>query len=277
MSMKFQFRVPGPPLREFVSLLWDWRDVTKPHAMERLMPNGETALIVNLKDDWIRVYDKDSLAISQTTRGSILVGVHSQPAVIDSEEQERVFGIQFRAGGSFPFFGMPADESANQQIALEDVWGTEDGFNFREELLAARSVHARFDVAEQYLMARLGVRGAAHPAVAFAIREISRQPSDRRISDITDATGLSARRFIQLFREQVGLTPKTFCRVRRFQQVIASVHQQKRVDWAEVAHGCGYYDQSHFIHDFRGFAGVSPSVYLANATDHMNHVPVAAD
>jgi AraC-like DNA-binding protein len=274
--MRFQFRVPDPPLREFVSLLWDWHDVTKPHAMERLMPNGETALIVNLKDDLIRIYDKDSLALSQTTRGCILVGPHSQPAVIDCEEQECVFGIQFRAGGSFPFFGMPADESTNQQIALEDVWGREDGYSFRDELLAARTSQARFDVAEQYLMARLGVRGA-HPAVAFAIREISCQPSDRRIADITEATGLSARRFIQLFREQVGLTPKTFCRVRRFQHVIASLHQQKQVDWTEVALGCGYYDQSHFIHDFRGFAGVSPSMYLANATEHMNHVPVGAD
>jgi AraC-like DNA-binding protein len=272
--MKFQFRIPDPPLREFVALLWEWHDVVRPHSMERLMPNGETALIVNLKEDVIRVYDKDSLALSRTTRGSVLVGAHSQPAVIDCEEQERVFGIQFRAGGCFPFFGMPADESANLQIGLEDVWGREDGFSFRDELLEAPNAQARFDVAEQYLMARLSIRGP-HPAVAFAIREITRNPSDRKIADITDATGLSARRFIQLFREQVGLTPKTFCRVRRFQQVIASVHNQKHVDWTQVALGCGYYDQSHFIHDFRGFAGVSPSVYLASATEHLNHVPVA--
>jgi AraC-like DNA-binding protein len=79
-------------------------------------------------------------------------------------------------------------------------------------------------------------------------------------------TGLSERRFIEVFHEQVGLTPKAFCRVRRFQRVLKSVHGAREVDWAQVALDCGYYDQPHFIHDFRGFSGLTPAQYVARAT-----------
>jgi AraC-like DNA-binding protein len=76
----------------------------------------------------------------------------------------------------------------------------------------------------------------------------------------------------------VGLSPKLFCRVQRFQQVLKIVRREREVDWAEIALGCGYFDQAHFIHDFHAFSGINPSKYLANYKDfprHHNHLPVA--
>ena len=87
--MKYRVRVPAAPLRDAVALLWHWQDCAKPHAMERLMPNGEMALVVNLHDDLIRVYESVSLKLDRTMRGAVLVGAHSEPMVIDSEEQRR--------------------------------------------------------------------------------------------------------------------------------------------------------------------------------------------
>lgn len=98
------------------------------------------------------------------------------------------------------------------------------------------------------------------------------------IAVTTERVGLSSRRFIELFRRQVGLTPKVFCRVRRFQQVLERVHREEvhrgDMEWAQVALACGYYDQSHFIHDFRSFSGLTPCEYRAAATPHLNHVPL---
>ncbi len=239
------------------------------------MPNGEAALIVNLKDDLIRVYDKDTLALARTTRGAILVGAHSRNSVIDTEEQESVFGVQFHPGGAFPFCGgIPSDETANEQLALEDLWNAAAADDLRTQLLEALTIDEKFDVAERCLLARLRDTNRLHAAVEYGIREIAGAPHVRTIEEITRATGLSPRRFIQLFREQAGLTPKVFCRVRRFQRAISTVHRQKRVDWIDVALACGYYDQPHFIHDFREFSGMTPSAYLAAATEHLNHVPV---
>src|SRR5262249_40628 len=112
------------------------------------------------------------------------------------------------------------------------------------------------------------------PAVDYALHHFCRLPHATTIASITGAIGHSHRRFIQLFRQQVGLTPKAFCRVLRFQQSLITVHGARQVDWSEVALDCGYFDQAHFIHDFQWFWGMTASAYLAAATPHLNHVPL---
>jgi AraC-like DNA-binding protein len=91
---------------------------------------------------------------------------------------------------------------------------------------------------------------------------------------VTEQIGLSARRFADVFAKEVGLTPKLFCRVRRFQRVLRVIRVGQEIDWAEIALSCGYYDQAHFNHDFRAFSGINPSTYLAACTPHMSHVPI---
>src|SRR5262249_61410279 len=86
---------------------------------------------------------------------------------------------------------------------------------------------------------------------------------------VADQLALSHARFIELFREEVGLRPKQFCRVRRFVSVLQRIRNEERPNWAQLALACGYYDQAHFCHDFQQFAGVSPSVYLRDR--HPSH------
>jgi AraC-like DNA-binding protein len=81
-----------------------------------------------------------------------------------------------------------------------------------------------------------------------------------------------ARRLIEVFRHEVGLTPKVYCRLSRFRAAVGTVATVPTVDWAATASACGYFDQSHFIHEFREFAGMSPSAYLRHRTASPNHV-----
>ena len=69
-------------------------------------------------------------------------------------------------------------------------------------------------------------------------------------------------RFLDVFRSDVGLSPKAFCRIRRFAAVLRRLERAVNVDWIDVALSCGYFDQAHFNHDFRAFSGLSPSAYL---------------
>jgi len=95
-----------------------------------------------------------------------------------------------------------------------------------------------------------------------------------RQASVTDEIGISKRYFIDIFRNEVGLTPKLFCRVRRFQQALRQITSGTRIDWLNVALESGYFDQAHFIHDFRAFSNINPSAYLSDYQGHVNHVPV---
>jgi AraC-like DNA-binding protein len=271
--MRFYRYTPAPPLSDFVALLWLYEGYRQPHAKERLLPDGSMELVVNLNDDLTRVYDPQDTARFRTLSGSMVVGAHSEYFVIDTAEQHSVAGVHFKPGGAFPFLGLPASELHNAMVSLEDLWGSL-ARQLRERLLEAGSPQARLQVLERVLLARAAARRERHPAVAFALQEFHGLPHTRTIAEVTGQIGLSAKRFIQVFSGEVGLTPKLFCRVRRFQRVLRRIGAGRPVEWAAVAADCGYFDQAHFIRDFRAFSGINPSAYVAQRTEHLNHVPL---
>jgi AraC-like DNA-binding protein len=265
--------IPAPPLSQFVELLWLYEGYQQPHKMERLLPDGSMELVINLNEDQTRAYDPHDTGKFQTLSGSVVVGAHSEFFVIDTAEQHTVAGVHFKPGGAFPFLGLPAGELHNAMVSLEDLWGGLAG-QLRDRLLEAGTPQAIFRVLEQALLARTAQRLERHPAVAFALHEFRGLPHTRTIADVTGQIGLSAKRFIQVFSGEVGLTPKLFCRVRRFQRVLRLIGAGRSVEWAAVAADCGYFDQAHFIRDFRAFSGINPSTYIGQRTEHLNHVPL---
>jgi AraC-like DNA-binding protein len=272
--MLYLTHIPKPPLNEFVELFWFYDGFPpRPHKKERLMPDGSIELVINLKDDEARIYNRNELQKFTRLPGTLLCGPHSSFFVIDTAEQDSVMGIHFKPGGAFPFFKLPVNELQDLHVSLHDLWGLEASL-LREQLLEATSPEEKFQVLQRSLMARAFKPLERHPAVGYALtlfRNILTAPA---MSDVSDHIGISSRRFIQLFSNQVGLTPKLFCRVRRFQQMLQLIHQGGDFDWADLAADCGYFDQAHFIHDFRAFSGMSPTTYMARKTEHLNHVPV---
>jgi len=271
--MRAHHYVPPPPLQDFVALLWFYEGYEQPHKKERLLPDGSMELVINLDEDRTRIYDCHDTEQFQTLRGTLIVGAHSQFFVIDTDQQHAVMGVHFKPGGAFPFLGLPAGELRNMHVSLEDLWGAQAA-ELRDRMLEAPTPQAKFRILEQMLLAQAARRLERHPAVAYALTEFCGAPHTRTISDVTAQIGLSAKRFIDVFGDEVGLTPKLFCRIRRFQKVLRLVRGGQRVEWAGVAADCGYFDQAHFIHDFRAFSGLNPSTYLAQRTEHLNHVPL---
>jgi methylphosphotriester-DNA--protein-cysteine methyltransferase len=143
----------------------------------------------------------------------------------------------------------------------------------RDQLLEAEGIKARFQVLEKLLLQRAVRPLVPHAAVAHALGELGREPSAIRVRRVADSLGFSHKHFIALFRDAVGLTPKRFSRVRRFQQTLTGINAGQRVDWAEVALDAGYYDQAHFVHDFKAFSGLKPSEYLTRRNGEVNFVP----
>lgn len=269
--------VPAPPLSRFVELLWYYNEPPKPHAKERLMPDGCVSLIINLAEDETRLYDADDLSKVTKFSPCSLSGPQTKCFVIDTDEQTCVVGASFRAGGAVPFLGLPSDELYNEHLDLEDLWGCRAA-ELRERVLAAPTPRAKLRVLELALLERAAGRFDGQPVVEYAVQTFITQPAAIRIAQVANKTGFSTRRFIELFRQHVGMRPKLFCRVRRFQKILCHITSGKPVNWTSVALDGGYFDQAHFIHDFRDFSGINPSRYLAGFKDfprHHNHLPIA--
>ena len=245
-----------------------------PHPRERLLPDGSVELVINLHDERVPVYTAGDLDRCEVFRGGVVAGPHSHFFAIDTATELNVVGVHFKAGGAYPFFKLPSGELHNLHVGLDALWGRAAAGEVRERLLAAASPYAKARVLEHALLAAAGGVLERHPAVAFALNAFHEAAEARKIGEVADEIGLSPRRFIEVFRKEVGLSPKLFCRVRRFQKVLGMISAGRGLDWAEIALTCGYFDQSHFIHDFQSFSGINPSSYLADHIEHLNHVPM---
>ena len=273
--MSFDVRVPGPPLSRYVAMLWHCEGYAAPHAFERVLPNGAVQMLLPLTDEPLRAYDNCEIARYESFRVPLVCGARTVFAVVDAASQRSMMGVQFKPAGAFPFLGLPTGELHNEHVALDAAWGKEAG-ELHNQLLEAKSANARFQILEQRLLQRLYRAREQPAAVKYALAAFDRAPHAQAIGEVCESVGLNARRFIEVFADHVGMTPKLYCRLRRFQAALNLVDGQAEVKWALVALACGYFDQAHFIRDFRAFAGVTPTTYLLERGEHQNHLQFTA-
>jgi AraC-like DNA-binding protein len=272
----FLSRRPQPPLDTAIHMIWIVEGSAAPNRLERVLPTGTAQLIVNLAEDATRRYDAERQLRCETRSGTILAGPQSRFSVIDTREQEWVAGVAFRPGGTVRFMPTPASLTRDLDVDLADLWPRALAGTLRERLLAAPDALGRLANLEQALLESWR-ESAAHAAVTYAVGAIAARPDVVSMAQVATAIGMSSKRFIERFTREVGLTPKRFCRILRFQRAVADARARDHVDWAEVAADGGYYDQSHLIHDFRDFTGLTPRGYLAARTASPNHVTFFQD
>ena len=274
--MIFRQHVPAEPLARYVDHFWFYADLFPSHRREHVLPDGTFALIINLRDDARHTFERSS-GRETPFRESWFSGAHSRYIVIDALPGSSMIGVHFKPAGAAAVLGFPADELRDRVVELDAIWGP-FARELREGLLAARGAAAKFLVLERALCARLASRRVdtmQERRVFWARDRFIAGADTLRISDVVGELGVSHKHFIDEFRHHVGLTPKLFCRIRRFQDVLTRVTRAAPVDWADVACACGYYDQAHFVHDFRVFSGLTPTRYESrNGIEHMNFVPV---
>lgn len=269
--MPFHARRPRAPLDRAVTLLWTVTDQPAPTRLERVLPTGTAQLVVNLAEDRTRTYDEDRALACSTTSGSVLSGPRSRYTVIDTDEQVDLVGAIVTPAGLPCLWRGPASDLAEQDVPLDSLWPAREVARLRERLLSAPTPDARLDALEASLGAWLHP-AEPHPAVALALDVFHRHPSAARVRDAVARSGFSARYVIDRFKMQVGLAPKPYCRVLRFQQAVRRAHRGALDDWSALAIDCGFADQSHLVREFRAFAGLPPSAYLDRRTSHHNHV-----
>ncbi len=171
-------------------------------------------------------------------------------------------GVRFRPGTAPGFVRVPGSQTTDRLLPLDDVWGAK-GRQLGARIGEAKTAELCIALLEAELV-DTSESGLVHKSPVQKISAYIVQRSGQvRVEDLAFDAAMSARQLRRVFLEQMGLTPKHFCRVIRFRHSLPRLRSTPRGDWTQVALDCGYYDQAHFINEFREFSGYTPGEFAA--------------
>lgn len=275
--MIFQSHIPAYPLNQYIQTFFYYEGVSPIHNLDRFLPDGNTELLINLNETSQNIHHNDTLNKIQTCKHAWVSGVRTRPITIPSGRGSRMLGIVFCKGKAFPFYPLPMNELSDSVIEADLIFG-KSILDLREGLLASKSISSIFLLTESFLLTRSGFNflqtDSFSKCIDYAITQIINYPNQFCLEKLTDEIGYSQKHFIHLFKEQVGLTPKQYMKIMRFQKTILDIESTSTYDWSTLSHHNGFYDQSHFIHSFKEFSGFTPNEYIKKKTNALNYVPV---
>jgi AraC-like DNA-binding protein len=195
------------------------------------------------------------------------VGMMSTAIQVASARPVRTLAVRFKPGAAGAFLALPLQALTDQRADIDLLWGRGDAGRLADALWSGDvPERARLALIERELLRRLhadGVRPTADTLVRRALRALDASDGGLRIDDLAAQLGVSRQHVAAQFRDKVGLSPKLYARICRFRRATAALKAAPAPDWARLALDCGYFDQSHLIHDFQAFAGSAPERFLA--------------
>ena len=249
---------PHPALRPFVRTYWSLCGRACAAAPQPVLPDGTTELIVHRERPFIRYM---AAGPSERQASTLFVGPMRSPVVLLPDGNAEVSAVRFRPNGAFALLGIPQDrlqDAIADAAALEIPW-------LRRIVCAAReasSVAAAIAQLEAGLLERLTRTAVRNDArVDAVVAAIDQAGGDCRVEALVSVAGTGRRHLERLFREHVGLTPKTYARVVRFTNAATRVTEDPSARLADVSNDAGYFDQSHMIRDFLAFGGRTPEEF----------------
>lgn len=274
--MIFKIHQPAFPLCLVVEHIVFYEGYSPPHQMERLIPDGGIDLVIDLTPVPKNLYNNADFGRFTAFKKAWISGIQRGFLTIDTGQNSSMLVLRFRAGMAHGLFQFPLCELANSVVEMDLVWGS-DFLHLREHLLEQATPEAKIAALEHWLLRRLRQESEPHPVVGYALQRIHRDPQLLTVADIQAKTGFSNKHFIHLFEKYVGTTPKAYLRTIRFQRVLAEIEKSRKIQWTDLAYSCGYYDQAHFIKEFRHFSGLNPTAYLAERGEYLNYIPLHGD
>lgn len=243
-------------VREYVG----YEEWTGEGFLRREVARCGVALILAFGDD-LDVHDGEVGPDPQRLT-AFVVGNQSYASVTGVRGHQLGVQVELTPAGALALLG-DVESYNNRVVPIDDAIGRR-GAQLVAELGEAPSWEARLDVLDA-TFSEAEVPELS-PEVAWLRRQIIGTQGRARVEPLMDETGWSRRYVTERFRRQLGITPKAFGRLLRFQHATALLMEQEAVgSLADVAMAAGYYDQSHLTRDFAAFAGIAPGAYAADA------------
>jgi len=269
----FRLHTPTGRLARIVPLMVYHEGYNPPHPVDRLLPDGSVNLIIDLTDAPKFIFDNSTLRPVQTCRRAWFSGTRTTPISISTGPASSMLVLSFHPAAADVVLGESMVHFTDVVVDADAIWGPSVDL-FREHLLDLKDVSARFRLAEAWVADRIAGASMPDERVRNVVSLVARTPEQVSVQALAVATGYSRKHLVHLFREHVGVPPKQFQRICRFQRLTARLETAAEPDWARLALETGFSDQAHMIREFRLFSGFSPSEYMRAKGDALGYVPV---
>ncbi len=255
--------LPAPSLRRFIECYWFLQAPEDAQSnAEPILPDGCMELVLNLGAPFQRCHE-DGRVEPQPSR--MLVGQMDHAVTVRAGGPVDVVGVRFHPSGAHPLFRFSMGSLANRLVPLAEAVDLPD-------FLAGKTrIQERKRALDANLVPRFERSMQSDTGFERAIASVVEAEGRIGVDGLAQDMGIGPRQLERMFRERVGIGPKRFARILRFQ----SVFRRSRLlalRWAELALDCGYYDQAHFIRDFRSFTGTSPGALFASPDNALTRV-----
>ena len=261
--MSYRMVAPPAALRDDVDFFWSLEGRVDAGAQSAftVMPNGQPGLIFQQSPEAFTGFDGGRLP---------QLFVFGQPTgfgQLRATGSYRQVGVSFHPAALRSLFGLAASELTDGHLSLSELRRT----SLTEQLLECQDVDQQFACLAIFLMElKRAADRLENAKLGFAVRALR---EGKELSFVQGQLGISERSLERLFLGHIGLTPILYSRISRFQKVLLQLKQGAYSSLTDVAYSFGYFDQSHFIRDFRRFSGVSPRVYVRGAVERMPGFP----
>lgn len=268
------FHKPIPVLQDYIESFFYFEGFIAEHVVERFLPDGNNEIIFDLTDTPKHIYHNETLKEIQACNHVWVSGLRTEPITIPSGNENRMLVVTFRKGKIRNFLPFPATEITDYVLDSDLIYGSLVKVQ-REQLISLGDPQSMFRSLEKFFLQLGGGNlntSTQQACVSFALDQLVANPGMVVLNQLTSRIGYSQKHFISLFKEQVGITPKAYARILRFQRALAEIKDEP--DWTNVALEAGYYDQAHFVNDFKHFSGLSPGQYYHMRGENQNYIPI---
>ena len=264
--MQFQFIKPRGILSQHIRYYWTMESSALETAIsERVIPTGNVQLMFHYRKPF--VMKGASLAETRQPQ-SLISGLSNTYFDATTHGETGVIAVVFHATSACHFFKFPLTEIENQCLNLRDIFNNE--IRQVEEIICNEvSMNRRIDVIESFLLHRFApIQSNDISLIQTAVDVIKKQKGQISAVGLSDKLAITTKSLERKFATLLGQTPKQFIKLIRFQEVILDLSQTHNLDLTDYAYRNGYFDQSHFIKDFKSYTGYTPTEFLAHPCEN---------
>jgi AraC-like DNA-binding protein len=254
---------PSEALKPFVQHYWilETKGPATIGSADKVLPYGHPEIGFIYGDDY-RFYQAGETP--ELLPKSFVAGQFCQSYFLEPTGTTGVIGIKFTPTGLFDLFQVSMQGLANKITDFAE-FGGEEAAQITSDIIAATPNDRRIEVIEAYLLGKLASRKAQIGLMQLTVNMILKETGNVSLSEIAEKVNISSRQLERKFKEQIGISPKQFSRVVRLNHALKLLRTNADYNWQDIIFLCGYYDQAHFIKDFKDIAGECPTRYMTRS------------